>query len=107
MEKKKKRYTVKTGCPQCGCTQTTVMSEKELKERYGHVPNFDMEGGECRSKSSKPAKEASIPQAAGILWAFGWLTPLHLDHWLCLSCWFAGSRTTSSIAASLRRQPMG
>jgi rRNA maturation protein Nop10 len=33
MEKKKKRYTVKTGCPQCGCTQTTVMSEKELKER--------------------------------------------------------------------------
>ena len=58
MEKKKKRYTVKAGCPQCGCTQTTMMSEKELKERYGHVPNFDMECGECMSKFSKPAKEA-------------------------------------------------
>ena len=47
---KKKRYTVKAACPQCGCSGATVMSEEELKERYGNVPNFDMECGECMAK---------------------------------------------------------
>jgi hypothetical protein len=58
MEKGKKRYTIKTGCPQCGCTHTTVMTKEELQERYGHGPNFDMECGECMAKFSAPAKEA-------------------------------------------------
>jgi hypothetical protein len=34
------------------------MSEEELKERYGNVPNFDMECGECMAKFSTPAKDA-------------------------------------------------
>jgi hypothetical protein len=34
------------------------LSEEELKARYGHVPNFDMECGECMAKFSVPAKEA-------------------------------------------------
>jgi hypothetical protein len=55
---KKKRYTVKSACPQCGCTAATVMSEEELKERYGHVPNFDLECGACMAKFSQPAKDA-------------------------------------------------
>jgi len=55
---KKERYTVKAACPQCGCTQTTVMTPAELKERYGHVPNFDLECGECMLKFSTPAEDA-------------------------------------------------
>ena len=46
----KKRYTVQTACPQCGCSGSQVLSEAEMKERYGHVPNFDMECGECMEK---------------------------------------------------------
>ena len=56
---KKKRYTVKAACPQCGCSGATVMSEEELKERYGNVPNFSTPAkdacpewdAECRMKS--------------------------------------------------------
>jgi len=55
---KQKRYTVKTACPQCGCTGATVMSEEELKKRYGHVPNFDLECGECMAKFTVPARDA-------------------------------------------------
>jgi hypothetical protein len=58
METKKKRYTVKSSCPQCGCSGATVLSKEELKARYGNVPNFDMECGECMAKFSVPAKEA-------------------------------------------------
>ena len=55
---KKKRYTVKAACPQCGCSGATVLSEEELKARYGQVPNFDMECGECMAKFEVPAKDA-------------------------------------------------
>jgi len=55
---KKKRYTVKAACPQCGCSAATVLSEKELKARYGNVPNFDMECGACMAKFEVPAKDA-------------------------------------------------
>jgi len=54
----KKRYTVKTGCPQCGCSGTQVLSEAEMKERYGHVPNFDMECAECMEKYTSEMKTA-------------------------------------------------
>lgn len=56
--KKKKRYTVKSACPQCGCSGATVLSEEELRQRYGDVPNFEMECGECMAKYSAPAKDA-------------------------------------------------
>jgi bacterioferritin-associated ferredoxin len=46
----KKRYTVQTGCPQCGCSRSSVLSEEEMKKQYGHVPNFDLECGECMEK---------------------------------------------------------
>jgi hypothetical protein len=52
----KKRYTVQTGCPQCGCSRSQVLSEEEMKERYGHVPNFDMECGECMEKFTSEMK---------------------------------------------------
>lgn len=42
-----KKYRIKTSCPQCGCTGATVLSEAELKERYGDVPNIELECHEC------------------------------------------------------------
>jgi hypothetical protein len=55
---KKKRYTVTSGCPQCGCTRTTVMTPEEMKARYGDVPNIDLECSQCLAKFSTPAKDA-------------------------------------------------
>jgi hypothetical protein len=54
----KKRYTVQTACPQCGCSRSQVLSEEEMKKRYGHVPNFDMECSECMEKYTSEIKTA-------------------------------------------------
>lgn len=54
----KKRYTVKTGCPQCGCSGVQALSEEEMRERYGDVPNFDMECSECMAKFTADMKTA-------------------------------------------------
>jgi hypothetical protein len=54
----KKRYTIQTACPQCGCSRSQVMTEEEMKERYGHVPNFDVECGECMLKYTAEMKKA-------------------------------------------------
>jgi hypothetical protein len=47
MQKEKKRYRIQSGCPQCGCSFTTVLTKEELQERYGNVPNFDLECSAC------------------------------------------------------------
>ena len=54
----KKRYQVETSCPQCGCSAVSHLSEEEIKERYGDVPNIDMECGECMLKYATPMEEA-------------------------------------------------
>jgi hypothetical protein len=54
----KKRYTVQTACPQCGCSRSQVLSEEEMQKRYGHVPNFDMECSECMQKYTSEIKTA-------------------------------------------------
>lgn len=51
---KKQRYEVKTSCPQCGCTMLTVLSDEEIKERYGDNPLFHMDCGECQAQFDKP-----------------------------------------------------
>jgi len=53
-----KRFTIKTACPQCGCSRAQVMTEEEMIERYGHVPNFDMECHECMAQFSAEMKDA-------------------------------------------------
>ena len=45
-----KRYQIKTACPQCGCSGVTTLTEEEIKDRYGDVPNVEMECGECLVK---------------------------------------------------------
>ncbi|MGB5155999.1 hypothetical protein [Desulfobacterium sp. N47] len=54
----KKKYTIKTACPQCGCAMLTVLSPEEIKEKYGDVPNVEMECGECSLKYSSEMKTA-------------------------------------------------
>jgi hypothetical protein len=54
----RKNYQIKTACPQCGCTELTVLSAQEIKEKYGDVPNFDMECGECMEKYTTEMKSA-------------------------------------------------
>jgi hypothetical protein len=43
----KKRYQIKTACPQCGCSLAQILSHEEISERYGDDPNLHMECGEC------------------------------------------------------------
>jgi hypothetical protein len=54
----KKRYKIEVACPQCGCSGATVLSEEEMKERYGDVPNIELECGECMLKYKEEMKKA-------------------------------------------------
>jgi len=46
----KRKYTMKTACPQCGCSFVQVLSPEEIREKYGDVPNVELECGECTAK---------------------------------------------------------
>ena len=54
----KKRYEMTTNCPQCGCSAVSHLSKEEIRERYGDVPNVELECGECMLKYSTPMEEA-------------------------------------------------
>ena len=54
----KGRYKIQTTCPQCGCSAVSHLSKEELKERFGDVPNVDLECGECMLKYETPMEEA-------------------------------------------------
>lgn len=54
----KKRYTIQSSCPKCGCTGLTVLTPEEIKARYGNVPNIDLECGECMLKYTTEVKTA-------------------------------------------------
>jgi hypothetical protein len=54
----KKRYKVETTCPQCGCSAVSHLSRQEIQERFGDVPNVDMECGECMIKYRAAVKDA-------------------------------------------------
>lgn len=54
----KKRYRLATNCPQCGCSAVSNLSEEEIKERFGDVPNVEMECSECMLKYHTPMEEA-------------------------------------------------
>ena len=47
---KRKRYQVKTACPQCGCSAVANLSKEEIQRRFGHVPNVELECHECFAK---------------------------------------------------------
>ena len=43
----RKQYQIKTACPQCGCSAVSHLSAEEIKEKYGDVPNVEMECSQC------------------------------------------------------------
>jgi hypothetical protein len=53
-----KRYRIQTTCPQCGCSAVSNLSKEEIQERFGDVPNVDMECSECMMKYSSPMADA-------------------------------------------------
>ncbi len=53
----KKRYTIKSSCPQCGCTDLTVLTDEEIRTKYGETPNLHMTCGECMLQYDKAAEE--------------------------------------------------
>ena len=54
----KKRYEIKSSCPQCGCTDLTVLTDEEIKEKYGEDPKFHLECGECMLQYEKERADA-------------------------------------------------
>ncbi len=54
----KKRYTIKTACPQCGCSQAQSLSKEELQEKYGNVPNIEVECDDCLLRYDAKMKDA-------------------------------------------------
>jgi redox-regulated HSP33 family molecular chaperone len=53
-----KRYRIATSCPQCGCSAVSNLSAEEIRERYGDVPNVEMECSACMRKYHTPMKDA-------------------------------------------------
>ena len=56
-----KRYTIKSACPQCGCSFLNVLSEDEITEKYGDDPNLHLECGECMLKYEDD-RESACPE---------------------------------------------
>ena len=54
----KKQYTVRTSCPQCGCSAVSHLSKEEIKDKFGDVPNIEMECNECVTKYETDMKTA-------------------------------------------------
>lgn len=53
-----KKYQMKTTCPQCGCSAVSHLTPEEIRERYGNIPNVEIECNECRKKYETSMKEA-------------------------------------------------
>lgn len=54
----KKRYQIQSSCPQCGCSAVNHLTGEEIKERFGDVPNVELECGECMLKFETEMKTA-------------------------------------------------
>ena len=54
----KKRYKIETSCPQCGCSAVSHLSAEEIKERFGDIPNVEMECSTCMKKYTTDMKDA-------------------------------------------------
>lgn len=53
-----KKYQIKGACPQCGCTDVTVLSAEEMKKKYGDVPNIELDCSACTAKYDSEMKTA-------------------------------------------------
>jgi hypothetical protein len=53
-----KKYQIKSACPQCGCSFLSVLTKEEIKDKYGDLPNMELECGECMLKFETETKSA-------------------------------------------------
>lgn len=53
-----KRYKMNTSCPQCGCSAVSHLTNEEIREKYGDVPNAEVECGECMKQYEVEMKTA-------------------------------------------------
>lgn len=54
----RKKYKIETSCPQCGCSAVSHLSAEEIKERYGDVPNVELECSACMLQYETPMETA-------------------------------------------------
>ena len=54
----KKKYTIQTSCPQCGCSAVSHLSKEEIKDKFGNAPNIEVECSECAMKYETEMKTA-------------------------------------------------
>ena len=54
----RKKYAIKTSCPQCGCSAVSHLSQEEMMERFGNVPNVELDCGACMAKVNAPMADA-------------------------------------------------
>ena len=54
----RKNYKIKAACPQCGCSMLTVLTDEEMKKRFGDAPNLHLECGECMLQYETERKTA-------------------------------------------------
>lgn len=54
----KKRYRIKTACPQCGCSAVSHLSIEEIREKYRDVPNVETVCSACMKKYTSPMETA-------------------------------------------------
>jgi hypothetical protein len=45
-----KKYRIQTACPQCGCSAAAVMTDEEIRKRYGDAPNIHVTCDKCRAE---------------------------------------------------------
>jgi len=53
-----KHYRIETTCPQCGCSAVSHLTKEEIREKFGDVPNVEMECSACMKKYSTDMKTA-------------------------------------------------
>ncbi|MFP4159447.1 MAG: hypothetical protein ACLFQ9_06835 [Desulfobacterales bacterium] len=51
-------YRLKAKCPQCGCSAVMHLSHEEIQERFGDVPNAELECAQCMEKYEVAMKDA-------------------------------------------------
>lgn len=54
----RKKYKIKSACPQCGCSYLKVLTPEEIKEKFGDVPNVELECHECLMSFEEEMKTA-------------------------------------------------
>ena len=53
-----KTYRIQTACLQCGCSAVSHLTADEIREKYGNVPNVEMDCRECLLKYQTSMKSA-------------------------------------------------